>query len=425
MTLDEMREELRKLVEELDGLKAKAEKEGLSEEEDKRFDEALERSDQLKASIEKAEKRESKYQEVTEFASAPQSDFDPRALQSDRYSPNAIPRGAQDPNEWRSLGEFVQAVALNPTDPRLQDRHVELRQPPPQQQTVGEAGGFLVPDTFSDQLLTVQPDEAIIRPRATAFPADGDGTFRIPAIDYDTGNNMYGGATVDWIDEGETKEETEVHFRQIQLTPFEVAAHIPVTDRLLRNSGMVEQIVRSQLRGALIDAEEREFLRGAGGDRPLGIIDHASTIQVDRQDNNEIQFDDVAGMYEVFRGRRGVWVVSRDVLPELMRLQDENDHFIWMANAREGSPGTLFGMPVLFSDHSPQMDTSASVVLADLSYYLIKDGVGITIAASPHQFFTQNRTVIKAFKTVDGRPWLNAALPTNITTSPFVQLQNV
>jgi len=330
----------------------------------------------------------------------------------------------KDRAEWRSLGEFVQAVINNPGDRRLKDREVELRQPPPQQQTVGAAGGFLVPEIFAEQVLTVSPDEAIIRPRATVFGPDGDNTFRIPAIDYD-GTNMYGGAAVDWINEGQAKPEASVNFEQIALTPFEVAAHIPVTDRLLRSSNLIEQIVRTQLRGALIDAEEDAFLNGAGGFQPLGIINHGATIQVTRAANDAIAFADVAGMYQVFRGRRGVWIVSRDVLAEFMELQDANNNYIWQPNARDGSPGTLFGYPVFFSDHSPAMDQTASVVLADLSYYLIKDGTGLTIAASQHQAFTQNRTIIKAFKTVDATPWLAAALPTTVATSPFVQIQNI
>lgn len=61
-------------------------------------------------------------------------------------------------------------------------------------------------------------------------------------------------------------------------------------------------------------------------------------------------------------------------------------------------------------------------MLADLSYYLIGDGDGISIAVSPHVKFLENMTVIKAWKTVDGTPWLNAPLPTTVPTSPFVQL---
>jgi HK97 family phage major capsid protein len=79
-------------------------------------------------------------------------------------------------------------------------------------------------------------------------------------------------------------------------------------------------------------------------------------------------------------------------------------------------------MPVLFSDDSPALGADGDVVLADLSNYLIGDGGGVAIAASSEFMFTSNMTVIKAWKLVDGSPWLTGPLPTSIPTSPFVQL---
>ncbi len=330
---------------------------------------------------------------------------------------------ASDPEkeqaEWRSLAEFVQTVAYNPGDPRLAERQN------PQQQSVGADGGFLVPDIYSKDLLTVAPDEAIIRPRArvlTGASGADFGKLNIPALDYTVGENMFAGVRVEWIEEGGDKPETKAKLANVILQPYEVAGHIPITDRLLKNGPMIENIVRTQLREALIAAEERAFLRGAGVDQPTGIIDHAATISVQRGVADTVSYADVSAMLAQFRGRRGVWIVGRDVLPQLMVLQDANDNYIWQPSARDGNPGVLFGMPVLFSDDSPALGSDGDVVLADLSYYLIGDGVGVSLAISPHVYFTKNITVIKAWKTVDGTPWLTGPLPTTVPTSPFIQL---
>src|SRR5690606_21782812 len=103
---------------------------------------------------------------------------------------NAAKNKKSDPEkdlaEWRSLGEFVQTVAFNPTDKRLRGREVEVESRQ-QQQSVGAAGGFLVPDVFSQELLKVDTDEAIIRPRARVFggaTSVGFGELHIPALDY-------------------------------------------------------------------------------------------------------------------------------------------------------------------------------------------------------------------------------------------------
>jgi HK97 family phage major capsid protein len=329
----------------------------------------------------------------------------------------------KDLAEFRSLGEFVKTIHSNPNDKRLKDRYVEAEERQ-QSQGVGLEGGFLVPDVFSSQLLTVSPDEAIIRPRANVFDggtSTGFGELHIPALQY-SGNNMYAGAQVTWINEGAEKPETDIEFKRVTLHPFEVAAHTLVTDRLLRNAPAIEKIVGTQLRGALIAAEENTFLNGAGGFQPTGIIGHAATIQVPRAGAAAVIYQDLADMLAVFWGRRGVWIVGRDMLPQLMALQDPNNNYIWQPSARDGNPGTLFGMPVMFSDDSPALGVNGDVVLADLSYYLIGDGQGVAIATSKDFLFTSNMTVIKAWKLVDGTPWLTGPLPTSIPTSPFVQL---
>jgi HK97 family phage major capsid protein len=71
--------------------------------------------------------------------------------------------------------------------------------------------------------------------------------------------------------------------------------------------------------------------------------------------------------------------------------------------------------------------TEGDLILADCSYYLIKNGSGPFVEASPHVYFTSNQTVIKAFWNVDGKPWLSQPIPlegsTSNTVSPFVVLQ--
>lgn len=328
------------------------------------------------------------------------------------------PDPEKDKAEWRTLGEFVQAVASNPTDQRLRGRFIENRD---QSLGVGSEGGFLVPEQFATDLLTVGPDEAIVRPRARIFTG-GESDLHVPAIQY-SGNNMYGGVSVNWIDEGAAKPATEAEFKRITLHAYEVAAHVPVTDKLLRNTSMIDTVVRDMLRGAIVNAEEDMFLNGAGGVQPTGVIGHASTVTVARTGAAAVVYADLVNMYQRFRGRRGVWVIARNVLSELMTLVDANGNLVWQPNARDGNPGTIFGFPVLISDNSPALGVTGDVLLADFSQYLVKDGAGITIAASPHVQFLNNTTVIKAFKTVDGTPWLTGELPTNPTTSPFVELE--
>lgn len=331
--------------------------------------------------------------------------------------------------EFKSFGEFIQSALLNPRDRRLNYQEVEQRD---HQMGDGAKGGFLVPKQFIDTLKQVEPGAAIFRPRATVIPAGSppDAEVTMPVLDQTSAQNMYGGMTVTWIAEGGTKNEGNVRFREISLTPKEVAGYVTVTDKLLRNAPAMSGILQTMIKGAITGAEETAFLTGNGVGKPLGITNSPARIGVARNGANAIAWVDIRTMYARLKmGGSPVWIASQTVLPQLMTIADPgtNGAMIWQPNAREGAPATLLGIPVLFADRCPALGTAGDLMLVDLSYYLIKDGSGPFIATDGGIVnFTSNKTLIKVFWNVDGQPWLNAPIPlegaTSNTVSPFVTL---
>lgn len=334
-------------------------------------------------------------------------------------------------SEFRDFGEFLAATKWDPHDERLMARPIDARKGESRalQMSVGAAGGFLVPATFSDEILKVNPQDAIIRPRATVIPAgdNPDASISIPALDQSGARGVYSGVTVNWIGEGADKPEVEPSFREITLIPKEVAAYIPVTDKLLRNATAAGALVMRLLRQAIIASEDDNFMQGPGGARPTGFVGHPASINTARTGPGAIVYQDIVNMYASFMsGGRAVWIASRSTLPQLMTMQDAAGNLIWQPNARDGAPGTLMGFPVLLNDRSPVLGNQGDLCLVDLNYMLIKDGFGIAVVASEHPRFTRNQTIIKAFMNVDSSPWLNSPLlleDGNTQVSPFVVLQ--
>ena len=331
--------------------------------------------------------------------------------------------------EFRDFGEFLQTVKYNPHDQALRAKEMsDKTQKRFMNMGFGANGGFIVPDQFSNQIKMVDDQAAIFRPRAQVIPAGDppDAAITIPALDQGGANGVYAGVQVTWIAEGAQKPETEPAFREIRLEPNEVAAHVVVTDKLLRNSAAAGALVSSLLRKAIIAAEEDAFLSGNGAGQPLGIIGHPAAIQVARAGAGAIAYNDVVNMYARAKfGGQLTWIGSQTVLPQLMRMADAGNNLVWQPNAREGAPGTLLGIPFLLNDQSPILGAEGDLILVDLNYYLIKDGSGISISMSEHPLFTQNRTIIKAFWNVDGQPWLSTPLLARdgvSTVSPFVVL---
>lgn len=353
--------------------------------------------------------------------------FESINIQPRKADPTPAP---EQQEQFRDFGEFLQTVKYSPHDQALRAREMsDQTQKRFLNMGFGASGGFIVPDQFSNQIKMVDDQAAIFRPRAQVIPAGDppDAAITIPALDQGGARGVYAGVQVTWIAEGAQKPETEPAFREIKLEPNEVAAHVVVTDKLLRNSAAAGALVSSLLRKAIIAAEEDAFLSGNGAGQPLGIIGHPAAIQVARTGAGAIAYNDVVNMFARAKfGGQLAWIGSQTVLPQLMSMVDAGSNLVWQPNAREGAPGTLIGIPFLLNDQSPILGREGDLILVDLDYYLIKDGSGISISMSEHPLFTQNRTIIKAFWNVDGQPWLSTPLLARdgvSTVSPFVVLQ--
>lgn len=332
-------------------------------------------------------------------------------------------QGAGEQGEYRSFGHFIHEVRFNRS--ALESRAMSMGVP-------GE-GGFAVPDQFRTELLSFSPEEAVVRPRAMVIPAGSppDAAITMPALSQGA-NGVYGGVTVTWIDEGATKPETSPALLEVSLTPSEVAAHVVVTDKLLRNWSAAGPLIGKLLRQAIGGSEDVKFLTGNGTGCPKGITNVACKISVNRAGATAVAFADVANMLGRLSPEslgRAVWVANVTVLPQLIQMTagsvSVNSTIFIQGNVTAKVPSTLLGIPIVFTGRNPVLGTAGDLMLCDFSQYLIKDGSGPFVAASEHVNFTTNKTVIKAFYNVDGDAWPAAPLKLedgSTTVSPFVVL---
>lgn len=352
----------------------------------------------------------------------------------------AHPRPGGDPaaREFESFGQFMHAVRFNQQDPRLSFHEGVGEAQAEQSMGDGSSGGFAVPEQWRGTLMEVSAQDGAIRPRATVIPAGSppDAAITMPALDQSGAapSNVHGGVTVEWIAEGATKPETDADLREIKLEPQEVAGHVIVSDKLLRNWQAAGPMLERLLRGAVMSAEDLAFLNGSGIGKPLGVIPAGATYDVARATASTFTYPDLANMLArlLMRGGMPLWLISPSVMPQLLNMKNEigspptgDGSLIWQPNARDSANNQLLmGYPIRWNERSPALGTKGDVVLADLSYYLIKDGSGPFVNASEHVYFTTNKTVIKIFWNVDGQPWLTEPFTNEggYDVSPFVAL---
>lgn len=344
--------------------------------------------------------------------------------------------GPEASKEFESMGEFLHSVRFRPSDQRLafvegvghatDDNGLQSEM----RMDNDTSGGFMVPTQLRSTLLSVRPQDALVRPRATVIEAGDppDAGITMPAIEQGGANpgNMFGGMTFSWIEEGGDKPETDADLSAITLTPHEIAGFVTVTDKLLRNWRASASFLEGQMRAGVAGAEDYAFLRGNGVTQPLGAINAPATKYVNRANANSVTYIDLLKMVSVLlmRGGTPVWSMPQAAIVPLAQLTDPEGHYIWKPGAVDGFAGTLLGYPVRWNNRAPALGTKGDILLADWSYYLIKDGSGPFVAASEHVKFTQNKTVIKIFYNVDGAPWMKAPIKeeNGFEVSPFVGL---
>lgn len=351
----------------------------------------------------------------------------------------AATAGPQPKTEFENEAEFLAAIARHAKTGRADQRlnYQAAVGDDDQQMGVNDRGGFAIPVRFVDKFMSVSAQNAIVRPRATVIPAGDppDGTIEMPALDQtDQGNspatnNVFGGVSADWIEEGDEKPKQNFKIRKISLTPHEIAASLDVTDKLLRNWQAAGTLIRKLMADAARAIEDKAFLRGSGSGQPTGIVGHAATISVNRETSGTVTYDDLVNMEQYFLeedAEAPIWLASRRVKPKLRKMEDSEGHLIWQENARVGEPATLLGKQIVFTQRMPALGQDGDIMLVDLSKYLIKEGSGPFIGASEHVRWRENMTVFKMFWLVDGKPWLTAPHlgEDDLQYSPFVQLDS-
>ncbi|WP_458462419.1 phage major capsid protein [Paenibacillus sp.] len=340
------------------------------------------------------------------------------------FVPGPDPVEKKENYGFASIGEFVNAVRFGDSQGRLESIRNDLSM------GTSESGGYAVPEQFRDELLRLTAEQAIVRPRANVIPpgTPPDSKITIPVFEQGA-KGAHGGVTVQWIGEGEEKPKTDAKLDVVTLEPYEVAATIQVTDKLLRNWGAANAFIRNLLSQAMVSAEDAAFISGDGVEKPTGFIDAAGRLVVNRATADQISYEDAVLMLsKLLPASLGdaLFIASQSAMPQVMTLKDPAGNYIFIqGDATKGVPSTLLGIPIRFTGKTRTIGQAGDLVLVDLGYYLVKDGSGPFIAASEHVLFTKNQTIVKCFWNVDGKPWVKTplTLEDGVTkVSPYVVL---
>lgn len=318
----------------------------------------------------------------------------------------------------KSFADFIMAVG------RGNDRRLKAVYNSTKDNTEDTAveGGYLVPDEFHAQLLQVQAVNNQIMGRVTHMPVNSV-AGSIPSLDNYTavtanaGDSPYaGGVTAEYTGEGAALTETQAVFKEIRYRLNKSGGYSEVTNELLADSPLAVQAILTNLFGTAI-AQRNEFmvLRGSGVGQPEGLLNAASTIAVTTATNNVWAVADALAMLDRFKSVGGtpVWIMAPGMLNETILFETSGGGSVVQTSLAAGVSNMLFGYDMIISEHMPVPDTD-DVMLVDLSSYLWFEKGGLTIDASAHAAFVNDKITYRFQSRNDGRSWLNSAItPSN------------
>ena len=258
-----------------------------------------------------------------------------------------------------------------------------------------EQGGHLVPAGFVNSLYQRSLESAIVRPRAQFIPCATNSIGYPALMDYDhrpAGNGLFGAVQIKRPGEAELKNPSKPNFEKIQLTLHKIVILTYVSDELLEDSPISIEPLLTNLFGQAIGwHEDNDFINGTGTDMSLGIMNAGSLITRTRQ-GYYLNYLDVCSMWSSLwpmGQKNAIWLVSPSLLPYLFTMcaicldSDGSDlscgaHPVYVpGNGASGTPyATIFGRPVITTEHCQAAGTTGDIILADFSQYLVAGKAG-------------------------------------------------
>lgn len=362
-----------------------------------------------------------------------------------RRAPGASIDGILPESEW-PMAQFVAAV--NPSNEGAQPLRTQMANA--MSERVPAEGGALVPETLRSDLLMMVLEHSIVRQHAHIVSMD---SLRVPYpmvddVTHSGAASVFGGITAYWTEEAAALTSSAPAFGRITLQAEKLTAYSDIPNELLSDAGaLLEDFIQTAWPAALAWYEDDGFINGTGVGEPQGLLLAPAAIRVPVSSVNKIYMADVITAFarilpQSLSSPGLCWLAAPDVKPQLMQMALTAQSatasvqpvappaWFTSGNAIQGTPDTLFGVPVHFSEKMPSCSSSntttpGALTLVDLGFYLLGERQEMRISVSEQYRFANDMTSYRIIERCTGRIWQQSALtPRNggATLSPVVKI---
>ena len=422
MTIEQIRARLADISAELDGIQAGDD--GFTGEQLTQIDALNAEFESLNTQMEAAVKMEN----MKAKAAAPAGRKTQAATPAESIRVSVGENRAQKFGGFESAGAWLMAVKkagqTGEIDKKFQNAAAK--------ESIGEDGGFLVPEEISSAILKKMGGDDSLMARATTLQVGGNNL----TINVDEAQPWNNGIQAYWTAEGSAITESKAKFKQASWRLHKLAAMVKATDELLDDATALESYIMASAPQAFVNEVNKAILTGNGVGKPTGIINSPFTITVDAeggQTADTIKAPNVLKMYSrMFPQSRpnAVWFINPGAEDQLRTMVDGNGNYIFLAPGSQMNQtpySTLLGRPVIpLMGGMPALGDVGDILFADLSYYyMIRKAAGIKSATSIHLHFDKEITSFRFSMRIDGKCPFQSPVTTeygNYQMSAFVAL---
>lgn len=286
-------------------------------------------------------------------------------------------------------------------------------------ETVGAEGGFAVPPAFIAQIMEMTAGEESLVARTNQIPLSTN-NVTIPAdenTDWDTAQ----GIQANIIAEGAEITTSKPSLREINARLYKINVLVPVTEELEADSSALSAYVPRKAGRKLDFRVGGEIMRGPGGSRAVGLLNANCKIAVAKESGqaaDTINYNNIVKMWKRLYGpyrANSVWLMNQDAEDQLMLMSMPVGTgglpvYLPPAGASASPYATLFGRPVITTQHCETLGDEGDIVLwAPQEYYTFTRG-GIQSAQSMHVYFSSEHNAYRFTYRFNGQPGLSAAI---------------
>jgi HK97 family phage major capsid protein len=342
---------------------------------------------------------------------------------------------------FKTLGSQIRSIIRAGTPGEKVDRRLfevaETRAATGLSEGIPSDGGFLLQDSFVNDLLMATFDEAQVANMCRKIPVTVGNTVKIPGLDETSraDGSRQGGIRSYWADEATEATASRPKFRQVNLTLHKLIGLVYLTDELMEDAPNLQSFIEQAFAREFSWRLDNEILRGAGAGSPLGVLNSGSLVTQTAeggQTATTFVFENAVKMYSRLLGsekKDAVWLINSDVLPQLMTMSltvSSGGSAVFMpSGGASASPfATLFGKRVIECEQCSTLGSVGDVILGNFKQgYLLAEKNGIQSDMSIHVRFEHAENVLRFILRLDGTPVLSSVItPANgtATQSHFV-----